>query len=60
MKTGLIVLIAALIMVIGGFMFTMAKVEACLEVKEVQQPEKIGFCSTYLPEIMGVDDEFWG
>lgn len=60
MKTGLIVLIAALIMVVGGFIFTMVNVEACLEVKEVQQPEKIGGCPTYLPEIMRVDDEFWG
>jgi len=60
MKKGLIVLIVTLGIAVGGITFTMASIKNCLEVKEPQQSDKIGFCQKYLPEVVGFDDELWG
>jgi hypothetical protein len=63
MKKGLIVLIAALSIIVGGLTYTMASIGNCLEVKESQQSEESGFCGfvqKYLPTIIGNDDPFWG
>ena len=63
MKKGLIILIAALSIIVGGLTYTTASIQNCLEVKELQQSEEFEFCGfvqKYLPTIIEIDDAFWG